>query len=42
MEITMTNDLSEVGKKFYEKKLFKQASAIYEIATSNKETELCI
>jgi cytochrome c-type biogenesis protein CcmH/NrfG len=35
MEITMTNDLSEVGKKFYEQKLFKQASAIYEIATSN-------
>lgn len=35
MEISMTNDLSEVGKKFYEQKLFKQASAIYEIATSN-------
>jgi predicted Zn-dependent protease len=35
MEITMTNDLSEVGKKFYEQKLFKQAAAIYEIATSN-------
>lgn len=35
MEISMTNDLSEVGKKFYEQRLFKQASAIYEIATSN-------
>ena len=35
MEITMTNDLSEVGKKFYEQKLFKEAAAIYEIATSN-------
>ncbi|SCY91843.1 tetratricopeptide repeat protein [Flavobacterium caeni] len=35
MEITMTNDLSEVGKKFYEQKLFKEASAIYEIAVTN-------
>lgn len=35
MEQSMTNDLSEVGKKFYEQKLFKQAAAIYEIATSN-------
>ncbi|MBS1533690.1 MAG: tetratricopeptide repeat protein [Bacteroidetes bacterium] len=35
MEINMTNDLSEVGKKFYEQKLFKEASVIYEIATSN-------
>jgi hypothetical protein len=35
MEITMTNDLSEIGKKFYEQKLFKQAAAIYEIAVTN-------
>jgi cytochrome c-type biogenesis protein CcmH/NrfG len=35
MEITMTNELNEVGKKFYEQKLFKEASAIYEIATTN-------
>jgi hypothetical protein len=35
MEITMTNDLSEVGKKFYEQKLFKEASVIYEIAVTN-------
>lgn len=35
MEINMTNDLSEVGKKFYEQKLFKEAAVIYEIATSN-------
>ncbi len=35
LEINMTNDLSEVGKKFYEQKLFKEASVIYEIATSN-------
>jgi tetratricopeptide (TPR) repeat protein len=31
----MTNDLSEVGKKFYEQKLFREAAAIYEIATTN-------
>jgi hypothetical protein len=35
MEITMTNDLSEIGKKFYEQKLFKEASVIYEIAVTN-------
>ena len=35
IEITMTNDLSEVGKKFYEQKLFKEASVIYEIAVTN-------
>jgi cytochrome c-type biogenesis protein CcmH/NrfG len=39
MEITMTNDLSEVGKKFYEQKLYKEASAIYEIATSNPNSK---
>jgi cytochrome c-type biogenesis protein CcmH/NrfG len=35
MEPSMTNDLSEVGKKFYEQKSFKEAAAIYEIATTN-------
>ena len=39
MDNTMTNDLSEVGKKFYEQKLFKQAAAIYEIATTNLESK---
>lgn len=39
MEVTMTNDLSEVGKKFYEQKLFKEAAAIYEIATSNPNSK---
>lgn len=39
LDINMTNDLSEVGKKFYEQKLFKQAAAIYEIATSNAESK---
>lgn len=35
LEITMTNDLNEVGKKFYELKMFKEAAAIYEIAVTN-------
>ncbi|HEX8563534.1 MAG TPA: tetratricopeptide repeat protein [Flavobacterium sp.] len=39
MEATMTNDLSETGKKFYEQKLFAQAAAIYEIATSNPNSK---
>jgi Flp pilus assembly protein TadD len=39
MEISMTNDLSELGKKFYEQKLFKQAAAIYDIAITNKESK---
>ena len=39
MEITMTNDLSEVGKKFYEQKLFKEAAAIYDIAVTNVESK---
>lgn len=39
MEITMTNDLSEVGKKFYEQKLFKEAAAIYEIAVTNTNSK---
>lgn len=36
MDVAITADLSEVGKKIYEQKLFKEAAAIYEIATSNK------
>ncbi len=39
MEIELTNDLSEVGKKFYEQKLFKEAAAIYEIAASNPQSK---
>ena len=35
MEITLTNDLNEVGKKFYEQKMFKESAAIYEIAVTN-------
>ncbi|PWA06604.1 hypothetical protein DB895_03020 [Flavobacterium psychrotolerans] len=39
MEISMTNDLSEIGKKLYEQKLFKEAAAIYEIATTNPDSK---
>jgi hypothetical protein len=39
LDINMTNDLSEVGKKFYEQKLFKQAAAIYEIAITNPDSK---
>jgi tetratricopeptide (TPR) repeat protein len=39
MEITMTNDLSEIGKKFYDQKLFKEASIIYEIAVTNVDSK---
>lgn len=35
LDIELTNDLSELGKKFYEQKLFSQAAAIYEIAILN-------
>jgi len=32
-------NISDIGKKLYELKLFKQAAAIYEIAVSNKESK---
>ncbi len=38
MESTMTNDLSAIGKKFYEQKLYNEASAIFEIAVTNLES----
>jgi len=39
MEASITNGLGEFGKKLYEVKLYKEAAAIYEIATSNKESK---
>lgn len=39
MEITMTNDLSEIGKKLYEQKLYKESAAIYEIAVTNTDSK---
>lgn len=38
MEISMTNDLSAIGKKFYEQKLYNEAAAIFEIAVTNLES----
>ncbi|WP_371742397.1 hypothetical protein [Flavobacterium sp. 7E] len=38
MEVSVTNDLGEVGKNLYEQKLYKEAAAILEIATSNPKT----
>lgn len=38
MEISMTNDLSEIGKKLYEQKLYREAAAIYEIAVTNPDS----
>jgi cytochrome c-type biogenesis protein CcmH/NrfG len=39
VDSTMTSHLGEVGKGLYEKKLYKQAAAILEIATSNNESK---
>ncbi|WP_379841603.1 tetratricopeptide repeat protein [Flavobacterium myungsuense] len=38
IEISMTNDLSEIGKKLYEQKLYREAAAIYEIAVTNPDS----
>jgi tetratricopeptide (TPR) repeat protein len=39
MEITMTNDLSEVGKKFFSQKMYTEAASIFEIAITNPESK---
>jgi len=39
MEITMTSDLSEVGKKLFTQKMYKQAAAVFEIAMSNPDSK---
>jgi hypothetical protein len=36
MENSVANDLSEAGKDLYEKKMYKEAAAIFEIATLTK------
>lgn len=38
MDNAVTNDLGEVGKGLYEQKLYKEAAAVLEIATSNPAT----
>jgi Tfp pilus assembly protein PilF len=39
MEPSAANDLSEAGKSLYEQKFYKEAAAIFEIATSYKESK---
>lgn len=39
MESSVVNDLSEPAKALYEQKLYKEAAAIFEISTSNKESK---
>ena len=39
MEVELSNDLNEIGKKAYEQKQFKQAAAIFEIAVSNPDSK---
>ena len=35
----MANELNEIGKKLFDKKLYKYAAAIYEVATSNPNSK---
>lgn len=39
MEITMSSDLSDTGKKFFSEKMYKEAAAIFEIAMMNPESK---
>jgi hypothetical protein len=39
MEPLAIEDLNEVGKKFFGQKLFKEASAIFELSTQNQESK---
>lgn len=39
MEITMSSDLSDVGKKFFADKKYKEAAAIFEIAMMNPDSK---
>jgi hypothetical protein len=39
MEKAVVDELSDAGKGLYEQKLYKEAAAIFEISTSNKESK---
>lgn len=39
MEITMTNDLSDMGKKLFSQKMYSEAASIFEIAISNPNSK---
>jgi hypothetical protein len=36
----VVDELSDAGKGLYEQKLYKEAAAIFEISTSNKESKI--
>ncbi len=38
MDLSMANELNDFGKKFFDLKLYKEAAAIYEIATTNPKS----
>jgi hypothetical protein len=40
MEKAVVDELSDAGKGLYEQKLYKEAAAIFEISTSNKESKI--
>lgn len=39
MDKPMANELNDIGKKYFELKLYKEAAAIYEVATSNPNSK---
>jgi cytochrome c-type biogenesis protein CcmH/NrfG len=39
MEITMTSDLSDIGKKFFADKMYKEAASVFEIAMTNPDSK---
>ena len=39
MDKPMANDLNDIGKKYFDLKLYKEAAAIYEVATSNPNSK---
>lgn len=39
MDKPMANELNDFGKPYFDKKLYKQAAAIYEVATSNPNSQ---
>ncbi|RZJ33683.1 MAG: tetratricopeptide repeat protein [Flavobacterium sp.] len=39
MEITMTNDLSDIGKNFFTQKMYREAAAIFGIAMTNPNSK---
>lgn len=39
MDKPMANELNDIGKKYFDMKLYKEAAAIYEVATSNPNSK---